>query len=57
MSSGIPTQRTQILHNIDDIYGSSALMDGDWKIIKGNECLDIKANNYNLHSIVFYQMS
>lgn len=44
MSSGVPTHRTQILHNIDDIYGISALMDGDWKIIKGNEHLDKKAN-------------
>lgn len=56
MSSGVPTQRTQILHNIDDIYGSSALMDGDWKIIKGNEHLDKKAN-YNLLLIILNQMS
>lgn len=60
MSSGVPTQRTQILHNIDDIYGISALMDGDWKIIKGNEHLDKKANiiyRPNLLSIILNQMS
>ncbi|XP_054266641.1 arylsulfatase J [Macrosteles quadrilineatus] len=35
MSRGVPTTRTEVLHNIDDIYGSSSLTVGDWKIVKG----------------------
>ncbi|XP_046674315.1 arylsulfatase B-like isoform X2 [Homalodisca vitripennis] len=35
MSQGVATTRTEVLHNIDDIYGSSALTVGDWKIVKG----------------------
>ena len=27
--------RKSILHNIDDIWGSSALTSGDWKLVKG----------------------
>ena len=27
--------RKSILHNIDDIWGSSALAKGDWKVVKG----------------------
>lgn len=27
--------RTEVLHNIDDIYGNAALTMGDWKVIKG----------------------
>lgn len=30
-----PSPRTEILHNIDDIYGSSAVMSGEWKLVKG----------------------
>ncbi|GBP07455.1 Arylsulfatase I [Eumeta japonica] len=30
-----PSPRTQILHNIDDIYGNAALTDWPWKILKG----------------------
>lgn len=29
------TERKDILHNIDDIYGSAAVTVGDWKVIKG----------------------
>lgn len=30
-----PSPRTEILHNIDDIYGSSAVMSGEWKLVYG----------------------
>ncbi|XP_071452644.1 arylsulfatase J-like [Hetaerina americana] len=30
-----PTSRTEILHNIDDLYGNAALTVGDWKVLKG----------------------
>lgn len=30
-----PSDRTEILHNIDDIWGSAALTVNDWKVIKG----------------------
>lgn len=29
------SERTEILHNIDDIWGSAALTVGDWKVLKG----------------------
>lgn len=29
-------ERSEILHNIDDIFGSAALTVGQWKIVKGN---------------------
>ncbi|KAG5890787.1 hypothetical protein JTB14_007181 [Gonioctena quinquepunctata] len=29
------SKRTEILHNIDDIYGSAALTAGPWKLVKG----------------------
>ncbi|GFG35010.1 hypothetical protein Cfor_01113 [Coptotermes formosanus] len=31
----LPSNRTSVLHNIDDIYGNAALTVGDWKIVKG----------------------
>lgn len=30
-----PSPRTEILHNIDDIYGNAALTVNDWKVLKG----------------------
>ncbi|XP_047110645.1 arylsulfatase B-like [Schistocerca piceifrons] len=35
LSDDTPSNRTQVLHNIDDIYGNAALTDGDWKLVKG----------------------
>lgn len=31
-----PSNRTQILHNIDEMYGNSALMMGKWKVVNGS---------------------
>ncbi|XP_041783746.1 arylsulfatase I [Anopheles merus] len=36
LSSGAPTRRIEILHNIDDIWGTSALTVGNWKLVKGS---------------------
>ncbi|XP_058126650.1 arylsulfatase B [Anopheles ziemanni] len=36
LSSGEPTGRIEILHNIDDIWGSAALRIGKWKLLKGS---------------------
>ncbi|RZF37524.1 hypothetical protein LSTR_LSTR008562 [Laodelphax striatellus] len=33
--SNTPSSRKEVLHNIDDIYGSAALTVGEWKIVKG----------------------
>lgn len=35
ISSDEPSPRTKILHNIDDLYGNSALTIGEWKLING----------------------
>jgi hypothetical protein len=35
LSEDLPSNRTSVLHNIDDIYGNVALTLGDWKIVKG----------------------
>lgn len=35
LSEDLPSNRTSVLHNIDDIYGNAALTLGDWKILKG----------------------
>uniref|UniRef100_A0A1B0FLM3 Sulfatase N-terminal domain-containing protein n=1 Tax=Glossina morsitans morsitans TaxID=37546 RepID=A0A1B0FLM3_GLOMM len=35
LSEDEPSPRKIILHNIDDIWGSSALTVGDWKLLKG----------------------
>uniref|UniRef100_A0A1B6DH44 Sulfatase N-terminal domain-containing protein n=1 Tax=Clastoptera arizonana TaxID=38151 RepID=A0A1B6DH44_9HEMI len=35
LSQDLQSNRTEILHNIDDIFGSSALTVGDWKLVKG----------------------
>ncbi|XP_075211571.1 arylsulfatase B-like [Lycorma delicatula] len=32
---GEPSNRTEVLHNIDDIHGNAALTVGDWKYING----------------------
>ncbi|XP_021919137.1 arylsulfatase B-like isoform X3 [Zootermopsis nevadensis] len=36
LSEDLPSNRTSVLHNIDDIYGNAALTMGDWKIVKGS---------------------
>ncbi|XP_052900354.1 arylsulfatase B [Anopheles moucheti] len=36
LDTGAPTRRIEILHNIDDIWGTSALTVGNWKIVKGS---------------------
>ncbi|XP_037917688.1 arylsulfatase B [Hermetia illucens] len=35
LSSNNQSRREEILHNIDDIYGSASLTVGDWKLMKG----------------------
>nr|CAD7428336.1 unnamed protein product [Timema monikensis] len=35
LSKDSPSNRTQVLHNIDDVYGNAALTVDDWKIVKG----------------------
>ncbi|XP_018576345.1 arylsulfatase B [Anoplophora glabripennis] len=35
LSEDSKSSRTEILHNIDDIYGNAALTVGSWKIVKG----------------------
>ncbi|XP_047023632.1 arylsulfatase I-like [Helicoverpa zea] len=31
----LPSQRTKIVHNIDDVYGSAAITVDNWKLLKG----------------------
>ncbi|CAG9859294.1 unnamed protein product [Phyllotreta striolata] len=35
LSNDEPSNRTEILHNIDDIYGNAAITVGSWKLLKG----------------------
>lgn len=35
LSSNLDSNRTEILHNIDDIFGNSAITVGPWKLIHG----------------------
>lgn len=35
LSEDKESPRKQILHNIDDIFGTAAITHGDWKLIKG----------------------
>ncbi|XP_052862949.1 arylsulfatase B [Anopheles cruzii] len=35
LNNGNPTNRIEVLHNIDDIWQSAALAVGNWKIVKG----------------------
>lgn len=35
LSTDTPSDRLEILHNIDDIYGNAAVTKGDWKVVKG----------------------
>lgn len=41
-SNDTESPRTSVLHNIDDIYGVSAITVGDWKYIQGNEISKVK---------------
>lgn len=42
LSNNTESPRTSVLHNIDDIYGVSAITVGDWKYIQGNRILRVK---------------
>ncbi|KAG4069818.1 hypothetical protein HA402_006833 [Bradysia odoriphaga] len=35
LSTDGTSDRTEILHNIDDLYGNAAVTQGDWKVMKG----------------------
>lgn len=35
LSENLGSKRVEVLHNIDDIWGSSALMVNKWKVVKG----------------------
>lgn len=35
LSEDKKSDRTEILHNIDDLYGSASLTVGEWKVHKG----------------------
>lgn len=35
LRDGTQSPRTEVLHNIDDIYGNAALTVGEWKVLKG----------------------
>jgi hypothetical protein len=35
LTEDLPSNRSSVLHNIDDIYGNAALTLGDWKMLKG----------------------
>lgn len=35
LSTDTTSNRLEILHNIDDIYGNAAVTKGDWKVVKG----------------------
>lgn len=35
LSTDTRSERLEILHNIDDIYGNAAVTKGDWKVMKG----------------------
>lgn len=39
LSEDRASERSEVLHNIDDIYGNAALTVGEWKIVKGSSCL------------------
>jgi hypothetical protein len=47
LSEDLPSNRTSVLHNIDDIYGNAALTIGDWKIVKGKESCKLKVCDVN----------
>lgn len=35
LSEDLTSERMDVLHNIDDVYGNAALTVGEWKIVKG----------------------
>lgn len=51
LSEDTDSPRTSILHNIDDIYGVSALTVGDWKLIQGKIYVKINVISFNLEKI------
>lgn len=40
LSEDKESERNEILHNIDDIYGSASLTVGNWKLHLGNKKLN-----------------
>lgn len=59
LSEDLPSNRTSVLHNIDDIYGNAALTMGDWKIVKGvrhiMKVFDV--NTVNACEVICYMFS
>ena len=62
LSNNTQSERTEILHNIDDIWGSAALTINSWKVLKGTNYKgqwddwygpsgDRNINTYNLTAI------
>jgi hypothetical protein len=47
LSYDLPSNRTSVLHNIDDIYGNAALTVGDWKVVKGKESYTLQDCDVN----------
>lgn len=35
ITKDLPSRRSEVLHNIDDIYGNAALTYENWKVMKG----------------------
>ena len=42
LSNNKESTRNEVLHNIDDIYGTAALSMGPWKLVKGDEIAIIR---------------
>lgn len=49
LSEDTESPRSNVLHNIDDIYGVSAITVGDWKLIQGKRVLRSKSMFCNIY--------